>query len=128
MGDISATQCAWLSVAGMVFCMTFAQVFFKLAGLYSAHNESLLNTFIFNPWLLVALASSSAGMLLWLLALRHLPLSIAYPWTALVYILTPLISALLFQDVLSLHYILGMGCVIAGVFITTTSITRVASQ
>lgn len=115
---------AWLLVLGMVGSTTTSQLCFKMAGLHSVRKAALVPAWIFNPWLWVALVSSAIGMVFWLLALRRLPLSAAYPWTAMVYVLTPLGSAFLFQDTLSMRYILGMTCIVSGVFITASGASK----
>lgn len=112
---------SWLLVAGMICSMTAAQLSFKMAGLESLEAIGLMESWILNPWLWTALVSSGIGMLFWLFALRRLPLSIAYPWTALIYVLTPLFSALVFQDILSIRYGIGMALIVLGVLITTSA-------
>lgn len=113
---------AWLSVAGMVCCMTTAQIFFKLSGMYTVHRADLIQAWVFNPWIWTALTASAASMIFWLYALRRLPLSRAYPWTAMIFVLVPLGSALIFNEVLSLRYLLGMNCIFMGVFFTSSGV------
>ncbi|WP_051257817.1 EamA family transporter [Desulfovibrio cuneatus] len=72
-----------------------------------------------NPYLWLALFSFAIGMLFWAKTLRALPLATAYSWTALTYVLVPFCGALLWQERLALPYFIGLGCIIAGVFITT---------
>ena len=64
-------------------------------------------------------------MLCWLMTLRNMPLAVAYPWTALIYVLTPLVSAVLFGDVLSAKYMLGMTSIIAGVVLTSGGVETI---
>jgi drug/metabolite transporter (DMT)-like permease len=110
-------------VAGTIAAMVAAQVFYKLAGLWSRDHAGLIAAFVLNPWLWIGLACAVVGMVLWLLALRHLPLSVAYPWTALVYIFTPIASALIFGDLLRTEYLIGLGLIAVGVVITTRSVS-----
>jgi len=111
-----------LFLAGMIVFMTVSQVMFKFAGNHSVGHLELIGAFVLNPWLWAGLISSGAGMVCWLLTLRKLPLASAYPWTALIYVLTPLASAILFGDVLSGKYFLGMACIVVGVFITASGV------
>ena len=99
--------------------MVAAQVMYKFAGLWSRHHQGLLAAFALNPWLWVGLGCAVVGMVLWLLALRHLPLSAAYPWTALIYVFTPIASALIFGDLLRAEYLIGLALITVGVVITT---------
>ena len=99
--------------------MVAAQVMYKFAGLWSRHHQGLLAAFALNPWLWVGLSCAVVGMVLWLLALRHLPLSAAYPWTALIYVFTPIASSLIFGDLLRAEYLIGLALITVGVVITT---------
>ncbi|MCX7220877.1 MAG: EamA family transporter [Burkholderiales bacterium] len=105
-----------LSLAGMITSMTIAQVMFKFAGNFSRNKEGMLQ-FYSNPWIWYGLFASFIGMLCWLLTLRKLPLAVAYPWTALVYVFTPLASALFFSDVIRPNYLLGITFIVTGIFI-----------
>lgn len=118
----SSTNRPALLLAGMVGCMASAHVQFKLAGIHAASQTGLVGGFVANPWLWSGLLCSGAGMLFWLLTLQKLPLASAYPWTALVYVLTPLASALLFNDILDGKYLLGLTCIVAGVVLTAGSV------
>jgi len=106
----------------MILCTTTAQIIFKFAAQYSLAHAGIGKGWMFNPWLWSALAVSALGMGFWMLALRRMPLSAAYPWTASVYVLTPLASAWLFRDDISLQYIAGLVFVCVGIFVTTRSV------
>lgn len=99
--------------------MVSAQIIFKFAGNYAAGQIGIIGSLVCNPWLWAGLLCSGAGMVCWLLVLRTLSLATAYPWTALIYVFTPLASALVFNDVLNGKYVIGMVCIVAGVFFTT---------
>lgn len=109
---------AVLYLSGMIIAMTVAHVMFKFAGNYTVNQNELISSFVLNPWLWVGLLSSGVGTLFWLLTLRKQPLASSYPWTALIYVFTPIASVLLFDDVLSDKFLLGMVFIVIGVFIT----------
>ncbi len=67
----------------------------------------------------MGLGSAMIAMLLWLMILRQLSLTEAYPWTALIYIITPIASTIIFGELLKPQYFLGLALVIVGVFIAT---------
>ena len=115
---------SWLLVAGMIGSMTAAQIFFKMAGLESLEGVGLMKSWILNPWLWVSLVASAVGMLFWFFVLRCLSLSIAYPWTAMIYVLTPLCSVLVFSDLLTTQYGVGMLFIVLGIFITTSGASK----
>ena len=113
----------------MIVFMAASQVFLKLAGMHSGVGHfDVQHALLANTWLWMALLATGAGFACWLLTLRHMSLAMAYPWTALIYIITPLASAALFGDVLSGKYALGMGCLVAGVVLTTGGVRRHVDQ
>jgi multidrug transporter EmrE-like cation transporter len=103
---------------GMVLCTATAQVFMKLAGQESLKSSGFAGQFITNPWLWMSLLFSGCGLLFWVIALRTIPLSKAYPWTALIYVLTPIASMVLFNDLLMTKQLIGLSCIVLGVLLT----------
>lgn len=109
----------WSSLAAMIALMTFAQLLFKQAGLHANSHPEWYLALALNPWLAIGLAASAAGMGCWLLALRRLALSTAYPWTAFTYILTPIGATALFGEVITSRYVVGMALIVTGVVVAT---------
>lgn len=112
---------SWAFVSGMILSMTVAQILFKYSALYLSDQTGVVNSWLLNPWLWWAFFSTIVGMVFWLLALRDLPLSRAYPWTAVIYVLTPLVSMHYFDDHLNLNFFIGMFLIVLGVIITTSN-------
>jgi multidrug transporter EmrE-like cation transporter len=110
---------ASFSLTGMILCMTASQILLKFGGQHSATHTSVIDSFVLNPWLWSSLAASIIGTGFWLLTLRRLPLSAAYPWTALIYFITPLAGVWFFADELTVRYMFGLAFVLAGVLLTT---------
>lgn len=104
--------------------MTVAQLFFKLAGIRSLEEIGVIESFLLNSWVWASFVATATGTICWFFALRQLPLSIAYPWTAMIYVLTPLCSVFVFQDLFSIQYGIGMGFIVVGIFITTSGVTK----
>lgn len=109
-------------VAGMILLMVAAQIMYKFAGLYAVSHADTIASYLFNPWLWLGLVCALLGMILWLIALRHLPLATAYPWTALIYVFTPTASAFVFGEQLRIQYIIGLALISAGVLVTTRGV------
>jgi len=57
-----------------------------------------------------------------MITLRHIPLTLAHPWTALIYVSTPIASVLFFGDALNTRYIVGMIGIVCGVTLATGGI------
>ncbi len=73
------------------------------------------------------LAAFSAGLVLygvatifWVLALRDLPLSRAYIFMALAFVLVPVGAWLVFGEALSLRYWAGVFLIVAGIVVSAT--------
>lgn len=62
----------------------------------------------------VALAVYGAATLLWVMILRHAPLSRIYPLMALSFVLTPLGATLLLKEPISGGYWVGIALIMAG--------------
>lgn len=118
---MSLRLAAILPLACMVILMAAAQLLFKMAGLHANSHAGWVAIFALNYWLWAGLGASGLGLICWLLTLRNFSLSIAYPWTALIYVITPLASSFYFGEILSTHYMLGMSLVVVGVFFTASN-------
>lgn len=72
-------------------------------------------TMLLDPWIWSGLASMAIGTVGWMLVLRRLDLSVAYPATALVFVLVPAGAHFLFGESLPLSRITGLGLIICGI-------------
>lgn len=106
-------------ITGYIALLVNSQIMYKFAGLWSLSKPGLLGTALKNPWIAMGLGSAMIAMALWLMILRQLSLSEAYPWTALIYIITPIASTIIFGEILKPQYFLGLALVVVGVVITT---------
>ncbi|MDB5416120.1 MAG: hypothetical protein JWR10_4455 [Rubritepida sp.] len=67
---------------------------------------------------LSGLACALLASVVWALAIEKAPISVAYPFMALSFVLTPLGAALFFDDLLSPVQIVGMGLIVLGISLT----------
>ena len=105
-------------LAGYIILLVSSQIMYKFAGLWSLRNPGLLGAAFKNPWVAMGLSFAMIALALWLLILRQIPLSKAYPWTALIYIITPIISTIIFGELLKQQYFLGLALIVVGVLIS----------
>ncbi|HVU02034.1 MAG TPA: hypothetical protein VHE30_09790 [Polyangiaceae bacterium] len=91
-----------------------AQLLLRKAALSGAAPTDPLSL-VRNPWFLAGLAAYGVSVLTWLFVLRRVPLSIAAPFVALVYVLVPLASRAAFSDQVTGKMWLGMLLVVVGV-------------
>ncbi|MBU8975645.1 EamA family transporter [Lysobacter sp. FW306-1B-D06B] len=78
-------------------------------------------TLLLNPWVISAFAAAFGASLCWMAAISRLPLSKAYPFTALSFPLVALLAAWLFHENFDMHKVGGTALVIAGVIVLSRS-------
>ena len=117
-----------LSLATILILLTYSvalaggQVLFKLAALRFAPaarwTDNVLSLAL-NPYLVVAVLLYALLSVVWVWVLTFVPLSIAYPFVALTFVLTVASGALLFGEPVTLRLVLGGLMIIAGLIVIT---------
>lgn len=97
-----------------VFLNGSAQLLLRKAALTGA-SPSEPFSLLRNGWFMVGLSAYGISVLTWLFVLKRVPLAVAAPFIALVYVLVPLASRLFFDDHVSSRMWLGMLLVVCGV-------------
>lgn len=100
------------------FMLAAGQLLFKRTAEGTAQAsgvEAVLRHILFDPWFIAALAIYMSATLLWIFALREVPLSKAYPFMALAFVLVPIGAVFFFGETIGLRYFVGLALVIAGV-------------
>lgn len=98
-----------------VASLAAGQICFKLAA-PAFINFSLRS--LFDPLFVSAVVIYAISTVLWVIALSRVPLTIAYPFVALSYIIVPLLARLFLGEPLSLKVFLGAATIIIGVLIS----------
>ncbi|MGZ5000746.1 MAG: EamA family transporter [Methylomonas sp.] len=99
--------------------MACGQLLFKLAAISPGKPgapPSIFNTL--NFYLLGGIVLYGSLTLLWVWILRSVPLSKAYPFVALSFLFTPMLSKLFLDERLSTGYFAGLLLIAAGVIVT----------
>lgn len=118
---MSALQIALLLAYGIG--MSLGQLLFKFAALsFSPSGAADLTAGrIFqlglNPYFLGAMVMYFGLSVLWVWILTFTPLSRAYPFVAIAFIVTPLVSHFVFMEVLDLQFYFGLSFVIVGLIL-----------
>lgn len=102
------------------FSMAGGQLLFKL-GASSWKGSTPLElavSFTCNPFLMSAVTMYAATILIWIHVLRTLPLAVAYPLTALSYIIVPILSYCFLHEKISGQTAIGSIVIIIGIIIT----------
>lgn len=109
------------ALLGISALLAAGQTLFKLAamklrGAGAASTDLMGLALIPSFW--IALVLYGLGTLLWIFILQTVPLSRAYPFMALAFVMVPLLAVLLFSERLNLTYALGALLIVAGVVVT----------
>ena len=93
----------------------------KAGALPSALPERLLflGQLILNPWILSGMAAAFVAMLCWLSAMTKFDLSYAYPFMSLAFVLVLILSAVLFNERVTIAKVVGLGIIIVGIVVTS---------
>ena len=107
---------------GYAVALAGGQVLFKLAALRftpSPHWTQSLLSLALNPFLILAILLYALLSAVWVWVLTFVPLSIAYPFVALTFVLTVASGAVLFGEAISPRLVLGGLMIIAGLIVIT---------
>ena len=107
----------YLLLLGFTLLMSTGQMLFKVAA--DSGSGKPMPLAMLNGWMLAAIALYGGATLLWVYILRGTPLSVAYPFAALSFIIVPIGAWVLFGEALSWRYALGMVFIILGILLTT---------
>jgi drug/metabolite transporter (DMT)-like permease len=112
-----------LMAFGTACSMACGQILFKI-GSKSLTGNGLMATaveFVTSPFLLFAIFLYAFTIIAWIYVLRVLPLSVAYPITALSYLIVPIISYFILDEQISLRMIAGSILIVLGVVVSNYS-------
>ena len=110
-GVMSPTHLA-LTLA-CVAAIAGGQLLFKLAARAGAASAAGFPWDILNGWLFAALAVYAGATFLWVSLLKSLPLSLAYPFVGLAFVIVPVLASLVLGEAIDWRHIAG-GILIAG--------------
>jgi multidrug transporter EmrE-like cation transporter len=77
----------------------------------------LLRLFFLNPWVLSGLFAAFLASLAWAAAMTKFPLSHAYPFMSIAFVLVLFLSALFFHEPLSWQKLVGMTFIVGGIIV-----------
>ena len=99
------------------FMIAIGQVLFKVTSQRLVDNEGEFYTVLFDPIMIAALAIYGSATLLWIYVLKTVPLSYAYSFMAMTFVLVPIMAYFWLGDAITLRYAGGAACIIAGLLI-----------
>ena len=75
----------------------------------------------FEPHIMGGMACYAVSLVVWIMALSRVPVSIAYPMLSIGYVINAFIAWHWFGEALSAQKLLGIGCIVLGVYVITRS-------
>ena len=111
-------------IVGTVLFTVYGQIVLKwrvgkvgaLPAVFS-HKIFVLLGVIWDPWVLSGLVAGFFAFLCWMAAMTKFELSYAYPFMSLSFLLVLVLSAILFQEPLTVSKVVGVGLIVAGIII-----------
>ena len=100
-----------------VFGISLGQMLFKKAALAIPAAASWQH-WMFNGWLITALALYGITTLVWIWVLRHAPLHLAYPFMGLAFLIVPCLGWMFLGEPIRIPTLVGGALILAGIAIT----------
>jgi multidrug transporter EmrE-like cation transporter len=116
----SAWACVLITIALTVYGQFIVKWQMLQAGIVPAGTSDRIGyvaRLLLNPWILSAFTAAFLAALSWMLAMTKLPLSQAYPLTALVFICVVLGGAWAFAEPLNAWRIAGVLLIVSGLIV-----------
>ena len=114
----------WIMLLTYPVAVSIGQVMFKAAAL-RLPAEGIGLRALGSPMLIGAYVLWAGLSLFWLLIIRDVPLTRAYPFVALSFLFTPLLAWIAFGEGPDLRYALGIALIAVGVVLTQKASTHV---
>jgi drug/metabolite transporter (DMT)-like permease len=112
----------FLSVGAAILLQSSAMCFAKQAGLVSSGKG--VAALVINPWYLAEIAALGFQALCWIMALRKLPLSFAYPFMSLVFVVNLLFAGLIFREEVHMYNGVGIMFIVCGVTLIAQDVPK----
>jgi len=99
--------------------LSTGQILFKKAALAGV-GGGLFASFL-NVWMIAALVLYASATLLWVYILRTIPLSTAYPFVALGFIVVPIAGVMIFGEEIGWRYFVGSFLIVSGIAVISAT-------
>jgi drug/metabolite transporter (DMT)-like permease len=111
------TPLVWMQLLSFPFAMAIGQILFKRAAQQIDPGGQWWLELVRLPAMWAAIALYAGATLLWVRILTIVPLSRAYPFAALAFVLVPAAGQILFDEPLNARYALGTALIVVGVIV-----------
>jgi undecaprenyl phosphate-alpha-L-ara4N flippase subunit ArnE len=111
----------WGGLIGTPLLISSGQVLFKLVSArMPAVDAGALRSLVLDPYFISAIIVYAIATFSWIIVLRSVPLAMAYSFTALGFLFVPILSSVIFGEVLTLRYFLGAVLIMTGLTVIHT--------
>ena len=124
MANSAGYAMGYVYVLGTVLLTVYGQLIIKwqvnLAGAMPEEAGAkvlFLGRLLVNPWIVTGLVAAFAAAVCWMAAMTKLPLSHAYPFMSLAFVLVMVGSAVFFGEPVTLLKVAGIALIIAGIVV-----------
>ena len=108
----------WGLLLAMPFIMATGQLLFKMTSVkLQSQSSAGFAALFFEPVFILALAIYGGATFLWIYILKSVPLTQAYSFMALTFIIVPLLALFFLGEAITLKYVLGACLIIGGLMI-----------
>lgn len=122
----------WLQVAVSTLCVTISELFQKRGAMQtidaSQHWAWTGLTTLASPLVWIGMLFTILSFLTWLYAIKHLPLSVAFPASQAVHILIPLSSWLILGEQITAVRWCGIALVLAGLVLVARPVAELEEK
>ncbi len=116
MSDLQTPVLAGLLLTPLL--ISVGQIFFKIvSGTAGRPDIPGLIAIATNPVLIAALALYGVGTLVWIFVLKHVPLTLAYPFMALTFCAVPALAWFFLGEAIGIRYAAGVVLIITGLIV-----------
>lgn len=109
-------------IAGTLFLTAFGQLLLRARALAVAHTVSSRSAYIaamfLDIWVWLGLGGAVLAAVCWMLTLRQLTVSAAYPFMALSFVIVPAGALVFLGERITVLQLLGCSLIVAGVAVT----------
>ncbi|NCO75770.1 MAG: EamA family transporter [Cyanobacteria bacterium] len=87
----------------------------------SADKIGFMIRLLLNPWIMTGFASAFLAAISWMGAMSKFPISYAYPFMSLAFVIVLILSNLFFKEPITISKSIGMGLIVLGIIFGSRS-------
>lgn len=131
-GRLSGFANPWLQVAISTLCVAVAELFMKTGAVATTHVAEQWSwtglTTLASPLVWLGMAFTLLSFITWLYAIKHLPLSVAFPASQAIHILIPLSSWLILGERITSLRWCGIALVLCGLILVAGPVAELEEK